>query len=257
MRLRTVIADDEQLARELLKSLLVDDPTIEVIGESRNAFELVALLRNESVDLLFLDIEMPGGNGLEVVEQIGAARMPPTVFVTAHSQYAVRAFEIHALDYLTKPIELHRLKEALQHVKERIASKAALVTQAQFHAALASIGSANGPSERYAKRFLVPDGEYETVIPVSDIDWIEAADYYSSLHVGGKTYMLHQTTKQLADSLDPACFVRIHRSAIVNIDRVKRVLKEGRSEFWVVLTGGQRLRMSKNGWQTLLAVNQV
>jgi two-component system LytT family response regulator len=255
MRLRTVIADDEQLARKLLRDLLSADAAIEVTAECRNGTELISLLKSEAVDLLFLDIQMPGGTGFEVTEQIGAARMPPTVFVTAHNEYAVRAFEVHALDYLTKPVEAHRLKVTLDHVRERIASKAALITQAQMQAVLSNLVPADAPAERYVKRLLAPDGVHEAVIPVGDIDWIEAADYYSCLHVGSRTYMLHQTTKQLAESLDPAQFVRIHRSAIVNIDRVKQILREGRTESWVILASGQRLRMSKAGWQSLLAVN--
>jgi two-component system, LytTR family, response regulator len=256
MKLRTVIADDEQLARDFLKSLLSTDASVEVTGECRNGLELISLLKAEPVDLLFLDIQMPGNTGFEVMEHIGAARMPPTVFVTAHNEYAVRAFEVHALDYLTKPVVADRLKATLDHVRERIASKAALVTQAQMHSVLSSLGHADAPAEGYVKRLLVPDGVHETVIRVDDIDWIEAADYYSRLHVGSKTYMLHQTTKQLGDSLDPTRFVRIHRSAIVNIDRVKQILREGRAESWVILAGGQRLKMSKAGWQGLLAINR-
>jgi two-component system, LytTR family, response regulator len=257
MKLRTVIADDEQLARKLLRDLLSSDDSIEVTGECRDGDELVSLLKASPVDLLFLDIQMPGATGFEVMEQIGAARMPPTVFVTAHSEYAVRAFEVHALDYLTKPIHAHRLKVALDHVRERIASKAALVTQSQMQALVSNLGQTDAPTERYVKRLLVPDGAREAVIPVGDIDWIEAADYYSCLHVGAKSYMLHQTTKQLADSLDPARFVRIHRSTIVNIDRVKQIMREGRTDSWVILSSGQRLKMSRAGWQSLLAVNQA
>lgn len=255
MKLRTVIADDEQLARKLLKDLLSADASIEVKGECRNGRELIALLRSEPVDLLFLDIQMPGGTGLEVVEQIGAARMPPTVFVTAHNEHAIKAFEVHALDYLTKPVEPGRLKAALDHVRERIASKAALVTQAQMHAVVSGLGRSDVPAEKYLKRLLVPDGVHETVVQVDDIDWIEADDYYSRLHVGSKTYMLHQTTKKIAESLDPNQFVRVYRSTVVNINRVKQVLREGRSESWVILGNGQRLKMSKTGWQDLLAVS--
>jgi two-component system LytT family response regulator len=255
MKLRAIIADDEQLARKLLKDLLSADDSIEVVAECRNGNELVSILKSEPVDLLFLDIQMPGGTGFEVMERIGSARMPPTVFVTAHNEYAVRAFEVQAIDYLTKPVEAHRLKVTLDHVRERIASKAALMTQAQMHAVLSSLNPPDTPTERYMKRLLVPDGIHEAVIPVGDIDWIEAADYYACLHVGSRTYMLHQTTKQLAEALDPARFVRIHRSAIVNIDRVKQILREGRTESWVILANGQKLRMSKAGWQSLLAVN--
>ena len=256
MRLRTIIADDEQLARGLLKSMLEADGSLEIVGECRNGLELVAILKREQIDLLFLDIEMPGGTGLEVVDQIGAARMPPTVFVTAHNEFAIKAFEIHALDYLTKPVEPTRLKAALDHARERIASKAALLTQAQMQAVAASLERSETPGERYIKRLLVPDGVHETVVQVETIDWIEADDYYSRLHTGSKTYMLRQTTKQIADSLDPKQFVRIHRSAIVNIDRVKQVLREGRSDSWVILTNGQRLKMSKAGWQSLLTTSR-
>ena len=255
MKLRTIIADDEQLARKLLRDLLSADPSIEITAECQNGIELISLLKSEPVDLLFLDIQMPGHSGFEVIENIGAARMPCTVFVTAHNEYAVQAFEVHALDYLTKPVEAHRLKVALDHVRERIASKAALMSHAQMQAVFSNLLPVDAPAERYVKRLLVPDGVLEAVIPVSDIDWVEAADYYSCLHVASRTYMLHQTTKQLAESLDPSHFVRIHRSTIVNIDRVKQILREGRSESWVILASGQKLKMSKAGWQSLLAIN--
>lgn len=257
MKLRTVIADDEQLARHLLKDLLSEDGSIELIGECKNGVEVAEILKSQSVDLLFLDIQMPGITGLEVIDLIGAARMPPTVFVTAHNEHAVRAFEVHAIDYLTKPVEPRRLKETLIHVRERIASKAALVTQAQIYEALLPAGRRERPLEGYLKRILVPDGIHETVVPVSEIDWIEAADYYSCLHVGPKSYLLHQTTKQLAASLDPARFVRVHRSTIVNIDRVRQILREGRADFWVIISGGGKLKMSKAGWQDLLAASRT
>jgi two-component system LytT family response regulator len=257
MKLRTVVADDEHLARNMLKSLLAEDPFIEITGECRNGLELVSFLKTEPVDLLFLDIQMPGSTGFEVMEQIGAARMPPTIFVTAHSEYALQAFDVHAVDYLTKPIDPLRLRFALEHVRERIASRTALTTNAQVQAFLSTIGSSDKLPKQYVRRFVVPDGPHEAIIQVTEIDWIEAADYYSSLHVGSKTYMLHQTTKTLADSLDPAEFVRVHRSTIVNIDRVKHIIRDGRSESWVVLSNGQRLRMSKTGWQSLLAANRI
>jgi len=224
MRLRTVVADDEQLARDLLKALLSSDPFIEVTGECRNGKELVSLLKSEPVDLLFLDIQMPGGSGFDVAEQIGTARMPPTVFVTAHSEFALKAFEIHALDYLTKPVDPDRLRSTLNHVRERISSKAALISLEQMQAIVSALRRVDERTEGYVKRLLVPDGMHEAVIQIADIDWIEAADYYVRLHVGSKSYMLHQTAKQMTASLDPTRFVRVHRSAIVNVDRVKQEL---------------------------------
>jgi two-component system LytT family response regulator len=257
MRLRTVIADDEQLARDRLRSLLSVDGSVEVTGECRSGRELIGLLRSEPVDLLFLDIEMPGGSGFEVVEQVGAARMPPTVFVTAHTEHAVRAFEVHAVDYLTKPVELSRLQAALEHVRERIASKAALMTQEQLVSLLAGLNHSGPTQAPYPRRLLVPDGARDCFVDVSNIEWIEAADYYVCLHVGGRRFMLRESIKQLAATLDPAQFVRIHRSIIVNVDLVREILREGRGEGWVVLAGGQRLKMSKVGWQSLLAASRT
>jgi two-component system LytT family response regulator len=257
MRLKTIIADDEPLARERLRFLLSGEEEIEVVGECRNGKEVIAALREARIDVLFLDIQMPGRGGFEVIEQIGSAHMPVTVFVTAHNQYAVQAFEVHALDYLTKPVEPERLQTTLLRVKERIASQAALLTQDQLKLMLASLENGSVLSREYPKRFLVPNGAKDCFVNVSDIEWIEAADYYSCLHVGPKNLMLRETIKHLADTLDPRKFVRIHRSIIVNVDQVREIFREGRSEGSVVLTNGQRLRMSKAGWQTLLAISRT
>jgi len=257
MKLRTLIADDEPLARERLRYLLSGDGDIEIVNECRNSREVISELRNSPVDLLFLDIQMPGRGGFEVIEQIGAGSMPVTVFVTAHSHYAVQAFEAHALDYLTKPVEMERLQSTLRRVKERIAANRALATQEQLKSILASIdGAAPPPRREYPTRLLVANGTRDSFVTVSDIEWIEAADYYSCLHVGAKCFMLRETIKQLANTLDPKEFVRIHRSAIVNITQVREILREGRSEGGVILNSGQRLRMSKVGWRSLIEVSR-
>lgn len=255
MKLRALIADDEPLARERLRFLLSADGDIEVAGESRNGKEVIAALRETHIDVLFLDIQMPGRGGFEVIEEMGRAQMPVTVFVTAHNQYALQAFEVHALDYLTKPVEPERLRATLERVKERIASKAALLTHEQLKRVLASF-EGGSPHKTFPKRLLVQNGPKDAFVTVADIEWIEAADYYSCLHVGTKSFMLRETIKQLASTLDPEKFVRVHRSAIVNIDYVREILREGRSEGSVILTNGQRLRMSKAGWQNLLAAGR-
>jgi two-component system LytT family response regulator len=257
MRLKTLIADDEPLARERLRFLLSSEEEIEVVGECRNGKEVIAALEEMRIDVLFLDIQMPGKGGFEVIEQIGPTHMPVTVFVTAHNQYAIQAFEVHALDYLTKPVEPERLQATLLRVKERIASQAALLTHGQLKSMLASLETVSVPRREYPKRFLVPNGAKDSFVNVSDIEWIEAADYYSCLHVGQKNLMLRETIKHLADTLDPQKFVRVHRSIIVNVDQVREIFREGRSEGSVVLTNGQRLRMSKAGWQSLLAVSRA
>jgi two-component system LytT family response regulator len=257
MKLRTLIADDEPLARDRLKALLSAEDEIELIGECRNGREVVEQLKTQAVDLLFLDIQMPGNTGFDVIDQIGLARMPLTVFVTAHHKYAVKAFEVHALDYLTKPVEPSRLGETLVHVRERINSKAAVLTQEKFQAVMASLGNSAIPRTEYPKRLLVPNGVKDSFVDVGDIEWIEASDYYACLHVGTRSFMLRQTMKDLAQTLDPKQFVRIHRSAIVNVEKVREILREGRSEGMVAMASGQRLKMSKAGWEALLAANRT
>jgi two-component system LytT family response regulator len=257
MKLKALIADDEPLARERLRFLMSDDEDIDIAGECRNGRELLAALREQQVDVLFLDIQMPAGSGFDVIDQIGASRMPVTVFVTAHNHYALKAFEVHALDYLTKPIEPERLKATLHRVKERIASKSALIAQEQLKSIFDSIRAGSRADQSYPKRLLVHNGTKDVLVPVEEVEWIEAADYYSCLHVGARNYMLREPIKQLAVTLDPAKFVRVHRSAIVNIGHIREIIREGRSEGAVVLQNGQRLRMSKVGWQALLAASRA
>lgn len=256
MRLRTLIADDEPLARERLRFLLSHDEEIQIVSECRNGREVLATLKDSQVDLLFLDIQMTGRGGFEVFEQTEPARMPITVFVTAHNHYAVRAFEVHALDYLTKPVDAERMQATLAHVKERFASQKALLTQDKLKAVLANLEADETPRQKYPIRLLVPNGTKDSFVNVADIDWIEAADYYSCLHVGTRKLMLRETIKQLASTLDPSNFVRIHRSVIVNIGRVSEIFREGRGEGAVILTDGQRLRMSRIGWQCLLEASR-
>jgi two-component system LytT family response regulator len=256
MTLRALIADDEPLARERLRHLLSVDAEIDLAGECRNGREVVAALRDQSIDILFLDIQMPATGGFEVIEQIGAANMPVTVFVSAHNHYALRAFEVHALDYLTKPVEPERLQATLAHIKERIASKMALAAHEQMKAVLEVLKSGPPQQKTFAKRLLVHNGTKDLLIAVGDIEWIEAADYYSCLHVGTKSYLLREPIKQLAVTLDSTKFVRVHRSAIVNLDHVREILREGQTEGSIILHNGQRLKMSKLGWQNLLTASR-
>lgn len=256
MKLRALIADDEPLARERLRFLLADDEEIAIAGECRNGNEVMAALNERPCELLFLDIQMPGASGFEIIEQVGIAHMPITVFVTAHNQYAVKAFEVRALDYLTKPVEPERLKAALANVKERVRLQAALMTQEQFQSVLAALKDREAGAHHYPQRLVVPNGARDSFVNVDEIEWIEAADYYSCLHVGPKRLMLRETIKQLAETLDPRKFVRVHRSAIVNIGCVREILREGRNDGWVQLASGHRLKMSKAGWQNLLAAGR-
>lgn len=257
MKLQALIADDEPLARERLRFLLSGDAEIEIAGECRNGREVIAALKDRAYDVLFLDIQMPGGSGFDIVEQVGIARMPVTVFVTAHNHYALKAFDVHALDYLTKPVEPERLNASLARVKEQIASQSALQMQEHLKSLLTALSDGSRAKKEYPRRLIVPNGQKDSFVNVDEIEWIEAADYYACLHVGSKTYMLRETIKQLAETLDPRKFVRVHRSAIVNIAQVREILRSGRSEGWIQLASGHRLKMSKTGWDALLAATQA
>ncbi len=257
MKLRTIVADDEPLARERLKLLLSHDNEVEVIAQCKNGKETIARLKSAPADLLFLDVQMPGIGGFDVVNAMGIPHMPPTVFVTAHHEFAVKAFAVQAIDYLTKPIEPLRLSDTLARVKERIASHAALQSKEQLSEALAALRGPSRPEKTSQERFIVRDGAKDVLIHVNDIDWIEAADYYSCLHVNGRKYMLRESIKQLSGKLDPAKFVRLHRSVIAKIEQVKEIHRDGRAEYFVVLTGGQRLKMSKVGWKNLTSANST
>lgn len=257
MRFKALIADDEPLARERLRFLLSNDPEIEIAGECRNGSEVIDALNDAPIDVLFLDIQMPGTSGFDVFEEIGLTEMPTTVFVTAHNHYAIKAFEVHALDYLTKPVEPERMVETLVRVKERIASKAALLTHDKLKAVLASLETSQLTNKDYPKRLIVHNGAKDSLVSVNDIEWIEAANYYSCLHIGTKSFMLRATIKHLANTLDPQKFVRIHRSVIVNVEQVREIYREGQNEGSVTLLNGQRLRMSRIGWQNLLALSRA
>ncbi len=256
MKLKAIIADDEELAREGLRLLLAADNDVEVIAECANGRETIAALEEKQADVLFLDIQMPGTDGFGVLEEISIERLPVIVFVTAHNEYAVRAFEVEALDYVTKPLEPERIQATLRRVRERLASHATPIAEEQWRSMLAVLGDVSSGRDKYPKRILVPNGSRDTFVTVDEIEWIEADSYYACLHVGTRKHLLRETIKQLAATLDPGAFVRIHRSAIVNINHVREILREGPNEGWVVLSNGERIKMSKPGWQSLLAVSR-
>jgi two-component system, LytTR family, response regulator len=255
--LRAIIADDEPLARERLKFLLASDPEIEIVSECRNGKEVLAALKAAPIDLLFLDIQMPGADGFDVIESVGPSHMPITVFVTAHSEFAVEAFKVRALDYLVKPIEHPRLAETLAEVKERLRHKEAFAARQEISSVLQVLRSAATGAGQYPERFLARNGNASSVVAVHDIEWIEAADYYVCLHAGGKKHLLRESIKALEAKLDPAKFVRLHRSVIVNINHVREIHRDGRAEGWVLLSTGARVRLNKSGYQKLLAMNTV
>jgi two-component system LytT family response regulator len=220
-----VIVDDEPLARSNLLVLLAQDPEIEVVGQYSSGVEAIKEIRRSKPDLVFLDVQMPEVDGFDVLEQLGADQPRVIVFVTAYDQYALRAFEAGALDYLLKPFDNPRFERALSRAKVNIRSTA--------------------DSKRGSERLVLKSSGQVVFVKQSEIDWVEAADYYSCLHVGAKAHLLRRSMAELENELDPSIFCRIHRSAIVNLNRV-RGLKVGEDgEYDVHLEGGQTLRLSR------------
>ena len=237
---RAVIVDDEELARRVLRELLRVHNEVEVVAECANGFEAVKAVAELKPDLLFLDVQMPKLDGFEVLELI--AEGPAVIFVTAYDQYALRAFEAHAVDYLLKPFGADRLKVALERVKERLGGK--LPPPAELAAAAR-------PPARYLERIVVKDGSRVHIIPVSKLDYAEAQDDYVALAVEGKKHLKQQTLSNLEKALDPERFLRIHRSYIVNLDRLGKVEPYGKDTHVVILTTGAQLPVSRSGYARL------
>lgn len=256
MQLKAIIVDDEPLARDFLRSLLAKYDDLEVVGECANGDDAVDALRGGSINLLFLDVQMPEMDGFDVIEEVGAEHLPPTIFVTAFQEHAVRAFDVQAIDYLTKPIIPERLERALRRVREKLGAQTAQLTQEQLRALLNSVRSQTELPKAYAVRFLVRDRDKEILLPVSEIDWIEADAYYSRLHVDDKHYMLRESITELNNKLDPANFVRVHRSSIVNVNQIREVHREGRTDSSLVLKSGSVLKMSRQGRQRLIELGR-
>ena len=237
---RAVIVDDEELARRVLRELLRAHNEVEVVAECANGFEAVKAVAELKPDLLFLDVQMPKLDGFEVLELI--AEGPAVIFVTAYDQYALRAFEAHAVDYLLKPFGADRLKVALERTKERLGGK--LPPPAELAAAAR-------PPAQYLERIVVKDGSRVHIIPVSKLDYAEAQDDYVALAVEGKKHLKQQTLSNLEKALDPERFLRIHRSYIVNLDRLGKVEPYGKDTHVVILTTGAQLPVSRSGYARL------
>jgi len=236
----TLIIDDEPLARQIVRDLLATDPEVRLVGECTGS-EAQALIRQTRPALIFLDIQMPEVSGFELLASLHPSELPVVVFVTAYDQYALRAFTVHAADYLLKPFDDVRFAAALAHAKQQVRAKQPLQA-ADLAALLVEISAKN---ERRKDRFLVRNGDHAVLIRVCDIDWIEAADYYAQLHVGSASYLIREPLSDLERQLDPAQFFRIHRSAIVNVDRVVELHGQAQGNSIVMLRDGQRLPLSR------------
>lgn len=250
--LRVLIVDDEPLARSSLRRLLAPHADVVVAGECQDGWEAVEFLGATPVDLVFLDVQMPELDGFGVVRELGAARMPRIVFVTAFDEFAVAAFEVHALDYLVKPFTDERFEAMLARAREQLRYRDLAELGDRLAGLLhdtASGRAAEGPPstrQPYAKRLLVPSANRSLVIRTSTIDWVQADDYYAALHVAGRRHLLRETMAALEAKLDPELFLRIHRSVIVNLECVQRLERSSDGQLTVVLMDGTRLPVSRS-----------
>ncbi len=249
-KIRAVIVDDEPFARERVRRLLESDAEVEVVGECADGFAAVALIEEQSPDLLFLDIQMPGRDGFGVLEEIDAEQTPVVVFLTAYDQYAVRAFEACALDYLLKPFDEERFERALLRAKLQLRRDgAADGVDDEIAAPLAPRDAkANGAGNSHPpslERFVVKAAGRIFFLKSCEVDWIEAYGNYVRLHVGKSAYILREAIGGIEASLDPARFLRIHRSSIVNVERIREMQPMFHGQYTVVLHDGTRLTLSR------------
>ena len=242
-KIRAVIIDDEDLARQVVRELLTAHPEVEVLAECANGFEAVKAVTELKPDLVFLDIQMPKLDGFEVLELIGTEMA--IIFATAYDQHALRAFEVHAVDYLLKPFGAERFEQALGRAKQRMGGK--LPQANDLHAA------ARAPGE-FPERIVVRDGTRVHIIPIMKLDYAEAQDDYVALASEGKKHLKQQTISSLESSLDPKLFLRIHRSYIVNLERVAKIEPFGKDTHIAILRDGARLPVSRSGYGRLREV---
>ena len=243
MSIGVLVVDDEPIARHAIVRLLRDDAEIELLGECGDDVSAVAAIRSQSPDLVFLDIQMPAINGMDVVATIGAARMPATVFVTAFEQYAVRAFEANAVDYLVKPFSRERFADTLQRAKARLSAGEG--TGPQASARILQALDALRQRDDYLQRIPVRTDEHVVLVDVDDIVWIRASRNTVQIHLADRMHELRETMTSLAGRLDPRHFARVHRSAIINVRRVKAIHPWFNGHHIVTMDTGQQLRMSR------------
>jgi two-component system, LytTR family, response regulator len=262
--IRALIVDDEVLARRRIRNLLRGRVEFSVVGECANGQDALSAIKRRSPDLVFLDVQMPDLDGFGVLEELAADQLPVIIFVTAYDQYAIRAFEFHALDYLLKPFDDERFEKTLEWAQEQIEQRQFLRLSERMLAMLedhqgglksGAVKSSNAMAEsRPLSRLIVKSVGRVFFIRTEDIDWIEAEGYYARLHVGGKSHLLRETLTNLESQLDQNRFLRIHRSTIVNLERIRELQPQSHGEFTVVLNDGAQLRLSRGYRDRLTAL---
>jgi two-component system LytT family response regulator len=255
---RVLIVDDEPLARQRIEDMLHDAPGIEVVGQRDNGRAAVEAIRSLSPDLVFLDVQMPGMTGLEVVREVGVERMPLTIFVTAYDRHALEAFEVAAMDYLVKPFDDERFEQALSRARSMLVVRAMTDLQRRLGALLGdtpaplSVSLASSAAEqRYLERIGVEMRGQMRIVPVERVDFITASGSYAELHVGEDRYVIREQMQVLEERLDPSRFFRIHRSTIVQLDRLDTLIYSAGGDYAVRLHDGRHLRVSRGRYEEL------
>lgn len=256
--LRTIIVDDEPLALALLRSYLSSIAEIEIVAECKNGKEAIAAAMELSPDLMFLDIQMPGINGFDVIKNLQADMMPLVIFATAYEHYALDAFNVHAVDYILKPIDQERVSRAVERALQRFerveddGQKSNIISAITDMTARTAGDSKpvdaeqNIAQENVERRIVVKDGDTITLLKQADIEWIDAAGDYMCLHADGSTHVMRSTLKSLLDQLNPEIFQRVHRSTIVNLNRIERVIPHTKGEYFLELGEHDRIKVSRN-----------
>lgn len=246
--IRVLVVDDEPLARLRLEDLLRHEPGVELVGTAEDGDAAVAAIRALRPDLVFLDVQMPGRTGLDVVREIGAAAMPATIFVTAYDQYALQAFDVAAVDYLVKPFDDERFEQAFARARRLLALEGMDRLRGQLLTLLQTPAGAAAPPDppAYLERIAVEMRGRVRVVPVARIEYVLASGPYAELHVGDRTHIIRQSMQALEDRLDPALFLRIHRSAIVRLDLIETLLRSSGGDYAVRLRGGTELSVSRS-----------
>jgi len=240
-RLRALIVDDELLARKFIRRMLKHEPDWELAGEASNGKEAVEMIRAQKPDIVFLDVQMPEMDGFAVLKAVSLDQLPDIVFTTAYESYAIRAFELHALDYLLKPFDQQRFRDAIKHARERLQTRQEEDGRLQIGALLERINS----RQTYLDRLIIKADGRITFLNTREIDWIEADDKYVHLHTAKGARMVRQTLTAMESQLDPATFVRIHRSAMVNVERIKELQPLFNGEYSLHLEDKTKLTLSR------------
>jgi two-component system, LytTR family, response regulator len=242
--IRAVIVDDEPLARRGIRAQLREQKDIEIVSECRNGREAIAAIQQQEPDLVFLDVQMPELDGFEVLNAVGVERMPAVIFVTAYDSYALRAFEVHALDYLLKPFDDERFAHAIKRARDHLAGRNLQELSGRLQGLLEDLKARSAP--KYAERLVVKSAGRIVFLSVAEIDFIRAADNYVRIHAGHDQHLLRETMNSLEQKLDPHQFLRVHRSTIVNVQRIREAAQLFRGEYELVLRDGRRIATGRN-----------